>query len=627
MNKFLSVLLFLLPAITLSMDSFDPVTGVINMPHVQVGTENFAVTMQHQGDLVFTVASAVPASNLSTSPDTYDAVTGVLTIPSITVGTDNFMVTMQHQGDLSFRVTAANPLGGSEGATFYAPAPISEVLQHNRVVSWTSLSSSPVNLTRFSMGAADSTGITVLTETNNAINAALSIDSTLAMEVSATNDRLLRSIFKSIEDSNNAFRIVSTKHSNYAIDVDLATNSLVVRDVRSGSINTASAGYLLFQFQAMGNGYILSATGRKTYSVGAQGFVDDPAWAARTVVVAGGALQLSSTANTIMRLYASPINLDVPFDLNPDNIARVSNPEVTPFVKGGNDAIATTPNDVVQTYRNQVTAAGLNPETTAAATAMLETIQTSLASQNLMMRYPAQFYLAFREGLLKRSVQSSDSTDGTLGQLTVPYVFFTNASDASGNSHPFMVITSYGLPDSLALLWDVARPPGDGLTGSYETQAVTRSFHRESFRIKIPLRDYGRVQNLIDNAMVNDLASDAGVTQFDHHNYASISAAGVAIDGVIIYPSYNNRLNFAHSAAELSVHGMHSGRGLGVHYHADAYSAKADGLNLYNASDYAGRSHPPIVSMGFDGIAGYGVYPPGDTSLVRREKVFQSFLG
>jgi len=83
---------------------------------------------------------------------------------------------------------------------------------------------------------------------------------------------------------------------------------------------------------------------------------------------------------------------------------------------------------------------------------------------------------------------------------------------------------------------------------------------------------------------------------------------------VVIYPSYNNSLHVAQTAAELSAHGMHSGRGLGAHYHADAHSATQEGLNLYNSSDYEGRSHPPIVSMGFDGVAGYGVYLQNDTS-------------
>ena len=62
-----------------------------------------------------------------------------------------------------------------------------------------------------------------------------------------------------------------------------------------------------------------------------------------------------------------------------------------------------------------------------------------------------------------------------------------------------------------------------------------------------------------ENDMNNDLASDAGVTDFDHHNYASISATGVALDGVIIYPTYNNTLPVSQTAAELSTHGMHSG--------------------------------------------------------------------
>jgi len=114
--------------------------------------------------------------------------------------------------------------------------------------------------------------------------------------------------------------------------------------------------------------------------------------------------------------------------------------------------------------------------------------------------------------------------------------------------------------------------------------------------------------------MINDLASDVGESQFDHHNYASVSATGIAVDGVVIYPTYNNTLHVAQEAAELSAQGMHSGRGLGVHYHADAHSGTGSGLHLYNARDYVGRDHPPVVSMGFDGVAGYGIYQSGDTT-------------
>ena len=48
--------------------------------------------------------------------------------------------------------------------------------------------------------------------------------------------------------------------------------------------------------------------------------------------------------------------------------------------------------------------------------------------------------------------------------------------------------------------------------------------------------------------------------------------------------------------------------------HADAHSVTASGLNRYNAADYAGYSHPPIITLGFDGVAGYGRYMAGDTT-------------
>lgn len=81
-------------------------------------------------------------------------------------------------------------------------------------------------------------------------------------------------------------------------------------------------------------------------------------------------------------------------------------------------------------------------------------------------------------------------------------------------------------------------------------------------------------------------------------------------------------MQFAQESGELSLSGLHSGRGLGLHYHADAHSAALSdptgdtdtGLALYNEADYVGHRHPPIVSIGFDGVAGYGSYLAGDTT-------------
>ena len=501
----------------------------------------------------------------------------------------------------------------SSSADFYTPTPIINALQLTRSISWAELSDTPTNLTRFSMGETASNNIFVLTDLNESVAASLSIVSELALQTSASDDELLRTMFKFIENADGSLRITASKHSNYALDVNNpgVNDNLILRDTRSGSKDDSSAAYLGFTVTGT-SPMILTATSRFVFNSTSDEY-EASIWSSQQVLLSSNTLTLTTGTGSQLTLYTPPIDLAIPFDFNPDETTRVDNAEVTPQVKGS-DPLATTPTDVVSKYRDQVTVAGSNDATNTAAQVMITAIEASLSDEGAQLRYPAEFYLAFRAGLFSRILQSSDSTDGVLGELTVPYVFFTNEADNDGVHHPFMVIASYGLPDSLSLLWDVAKPPGDGLVQEYNNQSVTRSHHREAFLMKIPLRDYGEVSSLTENTMVNDLASDVNESALTHHNYASVSATGVAIDGVVIYPSYNNALHVAQSAAELSAHGMHSGRGLGVHYHADAHSATGEGLNLYNSHDYTGHSHPPIVSMGFDGVAGYGVYQSGDSS-------------
>ena len=509
-------------------------------------------------------------------------------------------------------LTDTSDSGVDGGPDFYAPAPVSELLQLTRAVSWTESTDAPTDLARFSMGEAGTQDIVVLTDAGGSVGAGLSVSSDLASEAAVTDDELLRGLFQFIALGDGSFRIASTKHGNYALDIeDLGgANALVLRDTRGGDRDLDAAGYLAFTL-AGSSPVVLSATGRWAYNSASAAY-EEQTWTTRNVDLSGGALTLTTGSGTSITLYDATIDLDIPFDLNPAGTSRVTNAEVPPETNA--DLLSSTPGQVVADYAEQVTTAGNDTATAAAALTMLLTIDATLEAEGASMRYPVEFYTAFREGLFARTLQSAESTDGELGQLTVPYVYFTLEADADGDHHPFMVIASYGLPDTLALLWDVARPPGDGLSQGYANQAVTRSFHREGFMHKIPLRDYGEVESLGENVMDNDLASDVGVTDFDHHNYASTSSTGVAIDGVVIYPSYNNALNVAQTAGELSAHGMHSGRGLGVHYHTDTHSASAVGLNLYNATDYLGHSHPPIISVGFDGVAGYGVYADGDST-------------
>ncbi len=512
----------------------------------------------------------------------------------------------------------SNSAQSTDSSPFYTPAPIVTQLQAVRSVDWSTLTGTPGNLTRFAFGPHNSTDVVLLSDAGYQINESLTVVAGLAAEQSLSDDVLLRTLFKLVAEDAGGYRIVSSKHSNYVLDVDSLTNEIVLRDFRSSFLDDERAGYLVFDVES-GASVSLIAARRMRYNADAISFESESGFSQQRLEFNNGSIRLGDSG-TALTFYQPGLNLDIPGDFNPQLTARVSNSEATPIITDPDDRTADVPNQVDDSYATQLSAPGVDGNTRAAAESQLQQIQSDLQQQGADLRYPVDFYMAFRDGLLSRLVQSADAYDGVLGQLAVPYVFFTNATDDDGNRHPFMVIASYGIPDSQALLWDVPRPPGgDCDDGScdpqdYNTQPVTRSYHREAFLMKIPLRDYGVVSSLTENTMLHSLASDVGETLLDHHNYASVSATGVAVDGVIVYPSLNNSLNVAQTAAELSARGMHSGRGLGVHYHADAHSASGAGLNLYNASDYQGRTHPPIVSMGFDGVAGYGVYQPGDIS-------------
>ena len=226
-------------------------------------------------------------------------------------------------------------------------------------------------------------------------------------------------------------------------------------------------------------------------------------------------------------------------------------------------------------------------------------------------------------GTWQHQQYAAESTRGVPGEQHVDAVILVTANVAEVIAPCFAVhlafavgvdgvaiVAHHSVTEGMTHLWDVPRPPGDGTQGtSYPEQNVTRNAGSQGYFAKIPMKDYGEVAVLTENTMVNDLASDApGAPDFSHLNYASTSATGIAIDGVLVYPTLNNTLEFATAGGELSSVGIHSGRGMGVHYHADSHSATASGLNLYNAADYIAQNHPPIITFGFDGVAGYGKY-------------------
>ena len=162
--------------------------------------------------------------------------------------------------------------------------------------------------------------------------------------------------------------------------------------------------------------------------------------------------------------------------------------------------------------------------------------------------------------MLSQKVVTSDIYGSRLGYQTVPDVFFTNAKTDDGAPHPFMVITSHIISTRPNLLRDVNRPPGADPGVGYAESTVTRNGKLGEFLIKVPLRDYGLIDNLLENDLsaYNDLAADfdskQGTTMNkDVYNYASIASSGVAMDGVTIYPAYNNNLRFAVEDAEVTL--------------------------------------------------------------------------
>lgn len=510
-------------------------------------------------------------------------------------------------------------------ADFSTPAPIVDRLSMERSVSFRQMTASPVNLTRFSFGPSLRNDVFVLSDSNGVIDASLTASSGLVDANTASNDLLLRSIFQFVQVDTDEYAIYSSKHGNYALDVGSDGVSLVLRDVRGLSAYEAGASTTFLTFSVGVSPLTLVATGRYqlnpvTSKSGNTLMFDDMTWTNQSIALNGENLELGGATGTQMKLYDAPIKLGIPADFNPDAIARVANDEYFDTSASEGNRSNRVTQDIDAAYAAQVAEKGSDADTLAAAQAMLDAIDADLAAQGSQTRYPQAFYLNFREGLFKRVLQSMESVDGNLGDHTVPYVYFTNEVDDDGHRHPFMVVSTHGVPDSLAILGDVPRPPGDGITGRYEQQNVTRSFYMENFLLKIPMRDYGEVATVTENdlSVIGSLAKDEKQTEYDHHNYASTGSSALAIDGVVVYPSYNNRLNFAQSVGELSFRGMHSGRGLGVHYHADAHSAainnaEADtGLGLYNEDDYMGVLHPPIIGIGFDGVAAYGFYQSDD---------------
>ncbi|MBF0277451.1 MAG: hypothetical protein HQM13_06670 [SAR324 cluster bacterium] len=444
----------------------------------------------------------------------------------------------------------------------------------------------------------------------------------------STYDHLLLKTFQLVEQSGaSCYRLDSEKHEIYSVDYDSTNNRLLMRNVWGYERNSNSA-YLCFTFDTSAN--TMTAVKRYKFNTGSSAYEEDSTFTSSAVSADGSNLSLNGSGTAIV-LMDTGFDYQLPNDFNPSNTAFAANNRVTwsttESYSSHNLSGDKTYKDTHSKYKDQVAARGSDSSTAAAAASMLSQIKSDLESGGESLRYDSSVYLSFRNALLNTKLKGATIVNGQIDQNTAPFVFFTNESDDSNVRHPFMVVQLYSISDKPNRLLDVPTPPGDGLSASYATQSVTRDALLQTYTLKIPLKNYGNVTNFTENTMSNSLADDVNETNYTVYNYASISYVGVAIDGVVIYPPLNNTLASAQKKAEIANMGLHVGRGLGLHWHADGHGATGNGLNLYNISDYAGNEHPPLVGFGMDGIALYGKYESAYSSMAGYSESLDSFGG
>ncbi len=114
MKNLFVTLVVLMPISSFSADSYNPSTGVVHIPIVHVGANDYEVEMIHLGDSVFKVTSTALVSDTSKSVDTLNWATGILRMPNVSVGGDTLEVNMMHQGDLVFKLESVKSIDESE---------------------------------------------------------------------------------------------------------------------------------------------------------------------------------------------------------------------------------------------------------------------------------------------------------------------------------------------------------------------------------------------------------------------------------------------------------------------------------------------------------------------------------
>ncbi len=541
---------------------------------------------------------------------------------------------------------------------FYGPEQFGDILNNSFTQTWSPSNVSSIENRKYLviLDQATQSKAVMLNNSDKTILEVNSVDSVSG--ANATYGSMMRSFFQIVDENTHyendpgagsgpytplsgVYKLTPLLHGYYNVNSD-STNAANCTDGGSYYMDQqANTGYLLLEFTGTPSSTKIRATSQWVYNAAGDSLEENPAWMTQYLVINGNSLEWTSVlANGSDFCLKDAIDLlDVEIasgsDFNPVSIAY--QPNATAEIPSGISAMANSsiivnlPGEIDPQYLDQL---GHSPAATTAASTALDAVEATLISSGDSLRYPKAFYLALRENMLSHTISSTGIYNGLEGERTVEHVYFTNATDDNGVPHPFMVIASHAISARPNLLVDVNRPPG-GVAGlGYAQSPVTRHGKLGEFLIKVPLKDYGLTTALLDNdlSFMGDLASDYDATHGtttvkDVYNYTSTRSNGVAVDGVTIYPAYNNNLRFAPEDAEITSSGIHVGGGLELHYHADGHAYNGNGINLYNLSDYAGRDHPPVIGMALDGIALFGKYEPSYSSMIGYEVTLDEYGG
>lgn len=632
-----------------------PVVAVPTAPTIGAATAGSTTA-----SISFTAASTgstATSFSATCTPTNGSAVTGAgsaspISMTGLTNGTSYSCavkaVNAGGQSAASLAVTVT-PVAATVAVTYSAPANFQTAVQRSYTAGTLVSVSAFTNRSRYMISDSASAS-----STSNYLNIGSTYSATTGYAVEsatipsqATYNSYLSKLVHVVTDASGYFRLDSHLHPNNSIDFD-ATDSNKLKFRNNFGKASSLYGYVTFSYDATTK--LLQAKKRYKYSYTSGTATNGnttytPSWTEDTafsssaqnyyVNYTGGVYKLVAAASSATPLYLfnSPIDLGIPSFMNPNAVAFVTNSPAPFLSKVTTSSVEGTSGSIYSqlssTYLNQVATAGSDATTKLYADAYLATIKTAVEAAGGKLRYSPEVYTAYRDAALATKLVSDSISDGAPGQNLVPYVYFTNEKDTAGAYHPFMIVVTYGNQASPNGLVDIPHPPGDG-SGEYPASKVTRFSNLENYTTMIPMKDYGLVTSVLDNASVitKNLWTERTLSTLEAnvYTYADSADNGLLIDGSVIFPTYNNALVPSHLQGELSASGCHVGQGGGgPHCHSDGYQS-GFGLSLYNDSDYTNKTHPPLLGFGYDGIALFGIYrSPTDSAMLGASTTLDAF--